>query len=1017
MCLTETHLTGDNVLNVTGYTWYGHNRTLRHVNAVKGSGGVGILVKNKLFDTFNITYINKSVDGILTLQLTDKYTDFSFLIINCYLPPENSPHSRNITDFFAHILTELYLFAEVDFIIVCGDFNSRIGNLKDVIDDIDGLPPRQVLDSQKNGFADSFTEFLQDAKLCILNGRLNPDLNNYTSISGRGKAVVDYMLTPHDCFQSCDSFSVQTISDLIEKYNLHGLICERCKPPDHSILSVYFSPLLDTSTIHDMESRTQSENVNNNTHERYNCRRYRFDVVPEMYMASDTWKTAINNMIDMFISLQGHQAEIDMAYNEFCKLLTTEMDCYLKYSDASKSTRKKYKNKKPYWNDHLSTLWREMNIKEKEFLKCKGSKQSRTLKRAQFIKARQTFDKNLRQAERQFNKQVILEIDEVCTNNPHEFWNYIKQLGPRKRNSNIPFQVYNTDGNFDSNIQIVLNKWKSDFEQLFNRPAEADDSFSHDFYLKAKQMKLQREQEMTSDEYIMNSELNENISYDEVEKVIGGLKNKKSFGFDGIPNEALKQPDVVKLLYNLFNKCFHLHIMPSIWLKAIITPIPKSSTKDPHIPMHYRGISLLSCICKAYSCIINNRIVKYFELLELFADEQNGFRKQRSCLDHIFSLSSIIRNRSSQNLSTFCCFIDMKKAFDWIDLLFYKLLLYNIDGHLYHSIKSLYSHPVSSIKLNNYLTEWFYTESGVRQGDSLSPTLFGIYINDLAAELKSLNIGISINDVNVCTLMYADDIVLIAENENDLQSLLNCVYDWCYKWRLMVNIDKTNVVHFRKVRTLRTNFEFKYGEKNLDIINQYKYLGIILDEHLTFNATAAALAGGAGRALGSVITKFSHLKNIGYETYTKMFETSVVPILDYSSGVWGFKLFPDCDKIQNRAIRYYLGVHPKAPLLAITGDMGWMNSQVRRHINMIRLWNRLIKMEDSRLTKKVFLWDHALCKNNWSEEILKIFTKIEFVDIFYNKDVLDIDFIQEKLSEKMQYGLLVYLTNPNYVHM
>ena len=294
--------------------------------------------------------------------------------------------------------------------------------------------------------------------------------------------------------------------------------------------------------------------------------------------------------------------------------------------------------------------------------------------------------------------------------------------------------MYNDSGLLNSNIEIVLNKWKSDFEHLYNRPADLC-GFDNDFYNQAKQMKHQREQEMTAGDYEMNQEINIDISYDEVEKIIGNLKYKKAVGFDGIPNEALKQPEVVRLLYIFFNKCFNLFTLPTIWLKAVISPIPKSSSKDPNIPLSYTGISLLSCSCKVYSGIINNRIVEYFALLELFADEQNGFRKHRSCIDHIFSLTSIIRNRIDQGLSTFCCFIDMKKAFDWVDrdLLFYKLLMYNIDGKIYNSIKSLYSHPLSSIKLNNYRTDWFTTESGVRQGDSLSPTLFGIFIyNDLA---------------------------------------------------------------------------------------------------------------------------------------------------------------------------------------------------------------------------------------------------------------------------------------------
>ncbi len=80
----------------------------------------------------------------------------------------------------------------------------------------------------------------------------------------------------------------------------------------------------------------------------------------------------------------------------------------------------------------------------------------------------------------------------------------------------------------------------------------------------------------------------------------------------------------------------------------------------------------------------------------------------------------------------------MQKAFDYVDrdMLFYKLLEYNIDGKIYKSIKALYNHPFSKVKVNRYTTSWFTTESGLRQGDSLSPTLFAIYINDLAKEIN-----------------------------------------------------------------------------------------------------------------------------------------------------------------------------------------------------------------------------------------------------------------------------------------
>lgn len=115
--------------------------------------------------------------------------------------------------------------------------------------------------------------------------------------------------------------------------------------------------------------------------------------------------------------------------------------------------------------------------------------------------------------------------------------------------------------------------------------------------------------------------------------------------------------------------------------------------------------------------------------------------------------------------------------------------------------------------------------SGVRQGD-LSPTLFNFYINDLASGIKNLNLGIPIDDQNnVNILPYADDIVLLAENEKNLQQILDHLYNCCLEWKLEINEDKTNLVHFRKNYSRKTNTQFKFS-KNLDLVNEYKYLGL-----------------------------------------------------------------------------------------------------------------------------------------------------------------------------------------------
>ena len=290
----------------------------------------------------------------------------------------------------------------------------------------------------------------------------------------------------------------------------------------------------------------------------------------------------------------------------------------------------------------------------------------------------------------------------------------------------------------------------------------------------------------------------------------------------------------------------------------------------------------------------------------------------------------------------------------------------------------------------------------MRQGDSLSPTLFGIFLNDLAQEINQLNIGIWAGDVQLYILMYADDIVIMAENENNLQIMLDYIKEWCRKWRMVVNEDKTKVMHFRNSRSQTTEYVFKYGEEKLEIVRQYKYLGVILDEFLKFEETANTLAGAGGRALGSIISKFRSFRNIGFDTFTKMFNTNVSTILEYCSGVWGFKEFDQCEKIHQRAIRYYLGVHQKAPLLAICGDMGWSSAHYRRQLNMLRFWNRLLTMDENRLTKKVFNWDHSLCRQNWSEEMLHLFHTFDLDHVFHDKEICDLEYVSQSLQVNLE---------------
>ncbi len=107
------------------------------------------------------------------------------------------------------------------------------------------------------------------------------------------------------------------------------------------------------------------------------------------------------------------------------------------------------------------------------------------------------------------------------------------------------------------------------------------------------------------------------------------------------------------------------------------------------------------------------------------------------------------------------------------------------------ALKSIYCNVQCSVRLNGVLSDWFTVRMGLQQGCVLSHLLFSIYINDLAEEIKAMNIGVNIDDDIIAILMFADDIALIAENEGNLQKMMDKLNSWCEKWKMVINEKKT----------------------------------------------------------------------------------------------------------------------------------------------------------------------------------------------------------------------------------
>ena len=284
----------------------------------------------------------------------------------------------------------------------------------------------------------------------------------------------------------------------------------------------------------------------------------------------------------------------------------------------------------------------------------------------------------------------------------------------------------------------------------------------------------------------------------------------------------------------------------------------------------------------------------------------------------------------------------------------------------------------------------------MKQGDCISATLFAIYINDLAKEIKACKIGIDLNEILdgesvpnipesllfINILLYADDIVCLAENETDMQELLIIVENWCRKWRLEVNLSKTNIMHVRPKRKPQSNFTFLFNWRPVAYCPNYKYLGATINEFLDYDYTAEVLSDSAGRALSSIFSKAIKHGGLPYITYTTLIECCVNSIAQYSSEVWGFESRDPTLKIHLRAARFFLGLPKNAPIPAILSDIDWLEPVRETQIKMIRQFHRIMKMENTRLTKVILLWDRKFSErydhlSTWSSETKAIFQNYE----------------------------------------
>jgi hypothetical protein len=377
-------------------------------------------------------------------------------------------------------------------------------------------------------------------------------------------------------------------------------------------------------------------------------------------------------------------------------------------------------------------------------------------------------------------------------------------------------------------------------------------------------------------------------------KLINSLNTKNSSGSDGISVKLFKKiaPILVHSLTLIINQSLFTGIYPEKLKLAKVLPLFKKD--DQSSVNNYRPISLLPAFSKLFEKVAHQQLLQYFNDNGLFYSGQYGFRDSHStelaALETSDRINSILDN-GDQAVSIF---MDLSKAFDTLDhgILLNKLKHYGIQNNSLKWFSSYLGNRQQYVTVNGHVSSTLPIVTGVPQGSILGPLLFIIYMNDIYLSSNTFNF-----------ILYADDTNLLTSlrdlSNDDINSGLKDVSDWLALNKLSLNINKTNYLIFHRPRARNTVLNLQINGINLERVKNFNFLGININEHLSWKHHCDTLANKLSKTIG-VLNK---LKNtlpffIMRTLYYSLFQSH----LNYGLLVRGFDLHR-LSKIQKKIVR------------------------------------------------------------------------------------------------------------------
>jgi hypothetical protein len=641
---------------------------------------------------------------------------------------------------------------------------------------------------------------------------------------------------------------------------------------------------------------------------------------------------------------------------------------------------------KPFYNNNsrksVRCAWYtdECELKREYFFDCLDK--YRTCEtddsRKDMVKARSAFKSETRRCRRDFDVEQTNRLVKARRENAKDYWKLLKR-STQTSNPNISCKQF------------------AEYFQCVNNPDDPfycpDDDIVEHVELIANECQG------------MFEELNQTISVDEILCGIKQLRVNASGGPDGILNPFLihGKDVLVPYLLKLFNVIFQEGVFPAEWSEGYIIPIHKKGAMDK--ADNYRGITLLSSLGKLFTKILNNRLTSWAESYAVYIEAQSGFRAGMGTVDNVFVLHALITHCVNRGQQFYCGFVDFTKAFDYIvrDNLWWKLINLGVTGNMLNIIRSMYK---SSVKYSGNISDPIMCSTGVRQGESLSPFLFAMYINDVEKEFMLNGMeGLTVDMLKVFLLLYADDMVILAKSATDLQMGLDILFDYCERWRLKVNTKKSNIMIFHKGR-LPQNLEFKFGDSIIEIVSKFTYLGLVFTCTGSFTLLQETLAGQARKAIFKLEKYVQPFVNLTPRFMCELFDKLVSPVLSYGCELWGFITGPALERVHLQFCKRLLGVKQCTQNDFIYGELGRTPLIVTRHFRIIKYWLKVIKSSDMKYMSHVYnmmLEDMLMSNNkNWAMLVKLLLQNLGFAEVWINQGVGNEQLFLVQLKQRLR---------------